>query len=143
MSHLHDPDCIFCQIIAGESPAAIVYEDDQLITFLDLFPATEGHSLIVPKPHYPDIFPMSQEHLQAVVLFSQRLAHAQMKAFDAHGIAIAQFNRAAAGQTVFHYHMHVIPRITGKSMRFHGREKADMDELRQIAARIANALEPL
>lgn len=141
MTQPHEADCIFCKIVARQAAAAIFYEDEHIIGFLDAFPAAEGHSLIVPKPHYADIFPLPPHYLQAVVLFSQTLAHAQMQAFDADGIGIAQFNRAAAGQTVFHYHMHVIPRHAGASLNFHGRQRADMDSLQATAARIRAALQ--
>jgi histidine triad (HIT) family protein len=141
MTQPHETNCIFCNIVARRAPAAVFYEDEQIVGFLDAFPAAEGHSLIVPKPHYADIFPLPTEYLQAVVLFSQRLARAQMQAFDADGIGIAQFNRAAAGQTVFHYHMHVVPRHVGASPNFHGRQRADMETLQATAARIRAALQ--
>lgn len=140
MTHPKDSDCIFCKIVAGEMPAAVIHEDEHLIVFLDLFPAAPGHSLIVPKPHWEDIFPLPVEYLQRVAAFSKDLAHAHMRAFDADGVAVAQFNRAAAGQTVFHYHMHVIPRHEGKGMNFHGREQAEMETLNATAARIREAL---
>lgn len=143
MTQPHDPDCIFCKIIDGELPAAVIHEDERLIVFLDAFPAATGHALIVPKPHYADLFPLPDEYVQAVALFSKKLANAQMEAFMADGVGVAQFNRAAAGQTVFHYHMHVIPRHAGEGLNFHGRTRAEMDALEEVAARTRAALEKL
>jgi histidine triad (HIT) family protein len=134
--------CIFCRIVAGEAPAARVHEDEHSLAFLDLFPAAEGHTLVVPKLHYADLFSTTEETLSAVTLTARRVARAMRKALAPDGLMVVQLNGAAAGQTVFHYHVHLLPRATGSEPRFHGREAADPARLAELAARIRAALEP-
>jgi histidine triad (HIT) family protein len=128
--------CIFCQILAGQSPAHMLYRDDDIACFLDIMPVSEGHSLIIPTRHHDDLFTLSQGELDAVSRFSRRLAPVLREVTDADGIGVHQLNGAAAGQTVFHYHMHLIPAKQGAPRQIHGRKMADQQQLADIAAKI-------
>jgi histidine triad (HIT) family protein len=135
------PDCIFCQIVAGRAPAARVAESEHALAFLDLFPAAEGHALVIPKPHYENLFEADVETLPDVHLLARRVALAMRRALAPDGMMVFQLNGAAAGQTVFHYHAHLLPRSAGSELRIHGRQKADPAKLSELAARIAAQLE--
>ncbi len=113
-----------------------VYEDDTVFAMMDIFPESKGHFLIIPKTHAKNLFDVDPQTLTHVVKVSQRLAAAAQKALGADGIRIAQFNGTAAGQTVFHYHMHVIPAYADVSFKRHAGEPANSDELRQLADKI-------
>ena len=135
-------DCIFCAIVAGKAPAHRVYEDERILIFMDLFPAHAGHTLVIPKRHSESLFETSSEDLQAVIVQSKPLAEALRSVFDSDGIAVIQLNGEAAGQTVFHYHMHLIPRNTGEPFGIHGKKKAAAEVLAGQAARLAAVFEP-
>jgi histidine triad (HIT) family protein len=134
------PDCIFCAIAAGRAPAARVAETQHAVAFMDLFPTAEGHTLVIPKTHYDDLFGADDATLADVHRLARRVAIAIDRALAPDGLMLFQLNRAAAGQTVFHYHAHLIPRQAGSELRLHGREKADLERLEALAARIAAAL---
>jgi len=136
-------DCIFCAIVAGKAPAHRVYEDDQVLIFMDLFPAHTGHTLVIPKRHGASVFETTVADLQAVIAQSKPLAEALRTVFEPDGIAVLQLNGAAAGQTVFHYHMHLIPRNEGEPFGIHGKKMGDAEELAAHAARLAEAFEPV
>ena len=136
-----EPSCIFCKIVAGEAPAAKVYEDEHALAFLDLFPAAEGHALVIPKAHYENLFDATDATLPGVWLAARRVARAMRKALAPDGLMVFQLNGAAAGQTVFHYHAHLVPRNAGSELRLHGREQAEPRRLAATAARIAAAIE--
>jgi histidine triad (HIT) family protein len=121
-------------------PSFRVHEDESTLTFLDLFPVTEGHTLVVTKQHFPNVFEASEPALTAVAATSLKVARAIRKALEPDGLAVAQLNGEAAGQTVFHYHMHLIPRTAGEPFRLHGRRRGDPERLRQVAGAIAQAL---
>jgi histidine triad (HIT) family protein len=112
-----DPDCIFCKILAGEIPATIVEEDERTIAFMDIAPATRGHALVVPREHAPDLLSVDREDLEAVALAAQRLARRAKERLGADGINLLNSCGAAAWQTVFHFHVHVIPRYDGDPLR--------------------------
>ena len=131
-----DPDCIFCRIVAGEIPAAEVARTDEVVVFMDAFPSSRGHTLVIPKAHYPTLMDMPPALLQTVGLAVQDVALAIRAALAPDGIALSQFNGEAAGQTVFHYHQHLIPRWQGQDRRSHGKDQADSDELNAVAALI-------
>jgi histidine triad (HIT) family protein len=137
------PECIFCQIVAGRAPAAKVVETDHALAFLDLFPVVEGHTLVIPRRHYENLFEADAETLPEVHLLARRVALALRRVLAPDGLMVFQLNGAAAGQTVFHYHAHLVPRQTGSELRLHGREKADAGRLDALAARIAEAVEPV
>ncbi len=103
-------DCIFCKIAAGEIPAATLYEDDDFRVILDLGPASRGHALILPKEHYADISEISEETAGKVLPLAKKMCAAMKAALGCAGINLVQNNGEAAGQTVRHFHMHIIPR---------------------------------
>lgn len=134
-------DCIFCRIAAGDAPAAKIAETEHALAFLDLFPSAEGHALVIPKRHYENLFEADEETLSDVQRLARRVARAMRQALAPDGLTALQLNGAAAGQTVFHYHTHLIPRSAGSELRIHGRERADPARLEALAARLAAAVE--
>ncbi len=109
----HMPDCLFCRIVAGELPSARVHDDDRVIAIMDIFPATRGHVLVIPRAHAADVRDVAADDLAAVARVAQRLAVRAYERLGADGVTVMQSNGAAAWQTVFHYHVHVIPRYEG------------------------------
>lgn len=105
-------DCIFCKIAAGEIPSQTIYEDDSYRVILDLGPAAKGHALILPKEHYADIFEIPEEKAGEVFRLAKNMAVKMKAALQCDGFNIVQNNGKVAGQTVFHFHMHLIPRYT-------------------------------
>ncbi len=114
---MSDPDCIFCKILAGELPAQIVDEDERTIAFMDIAPATRGHALVIPRAHASDLLSVDAEDLQAVALAAQRLAGRMKERLGADGVNLLNACGASAWQTVFHFHVHVIPRYDGDPLR--------------------------
>jgi histidine triad (HIT) family protein len=112
-----DPECIFCKIVAGELPATIVDEDERTIAFMDIAPATRGHALVIPRSHAPDILSVDSEDLSAVAGAAQRLTARAKERLRADGVNLLNSCGAAAWQTVFHFHVHVIPRYDGDPLR--------------------------
>ena len=112
-----DPDCIFCKIVAGELPARIVDEDERTIAFLDIAPATRGHALVIPRTHSRDVFEADPEDVRAVAAAAQRLAVRIRERLGADGVNLLNSSGQAAWQTVFHLHMHVIPRYRDDPLR--------------------------
>jgi histidine triad (HIT) family protein len=112
-----DPECIFCKIATGDMPATIVDEDERTIAFMDIAPATRGHALVIPRAHAPDLLSVATEDLQAVAVASQRLAARSKERLRADGINLLNSCGAAAWQTVFHFHVHVIPRYRDDPLR--------------------------
>jgi histidine triad (HIT) family protein len=133
-------DCIFCRIVAGDAPSYPVYADDEVLVFMDIQPVAEGHTLIIPKAHYENLFEATEEAMAAVARVSVRIARAIRTALEPDGVFVAQTNGAAAGQTVFHYHLHLIPRWQGGTLTLHGRKTAAPDKLIEIAERISRSL---
>jgi histidine triad (HIT) family protein len=112
-----EPDCIFCKIVAGELPARIVDEDERTVAFMDIAPATRGHALVIPRAHSGDLLEVAPEDLSAVALASKRLAARAKERLGADGVNLINSCGAAAWQTVFHFHVHVIPRYEGDPLR--------------------------
>jgi histidine triad (HIT) family protein len=112
-----DPDCIFCKIVAGEVPALLVDEDERTIAFMDIAPATRGHALVIPRAHASDLLSIGSEDLSAVALAAQRLADRAKQRLGADGVNLLNSCGRAAWQTVFHFHIHVIPRYDGDPLR--------------------------
>jgi histidine triad (HIT) family protein len=106
-------DCIFCKIVADDIPSHKVYEDDATLAFLDISPASRGHTLVIPKEHAADVYEISSEALSSVAYAVQHVARRLQRMLQADGLNILQNNGFAAGQTVFHYHVHLIPRWQG------------------------------
>ena len=133
-------DCVFCKIIAGELPCHEIYRDDTLLCFLDIAPASPGHTLIVPLAHHDDLFSMSAPALAAVTEFSRHFAPRLKSHCQADGMGVYQFNGAEAGQTVFHYHMHLIPAYAGREVQAHGRQAGNSEELALLAQQLSQNL---
>jgi histidine triad (HIT) family protein len=114
---MRDPDCIFCKIVAGEVPATVVAEDDRTRAFMDINPATRGHALVIPRAHSEDLLSIDSEELQAVIVASQRLAAVSKERLGADGVNLINCCGAAAWQTVFHFHIHVIPRYSNDPLK--------------------------
>jgi histidine triad (HIT) family protein len=114
---VRDPNCIFCKIIAGELPGQIVDSDERTIAFMDINPATRGHLLVVPRNHSRDLLEIDPEDLAAAALSAQRLARRVQDRLGADGVNLLNSRGSAAWQTVFHFHIHVIPRYDGDPLR--------------------------
>ncbi len=123
-------DCLFCKIVAGEIPATIVDEDARTIAFMDINPATRGHALVIPRAHASDLHEIPAEELQAVAVAAQRLAGRMRARLGADGVNLINSCGAAAWQTVFHFHMHVVPRYVGDPLELPWvPAPGDMDEI--------------
>jgi histidine triad (HIT) family protein len=137
----YDNQNIFAKIIRGEMPCFKVYEDEHTLAFMDIMPQAEGHTLVIPKEPAENIFDLSPDGAAALARTAKKVAAAVRKATNAPGILLAQLNGAAAGQTVFHIHFHIIPRTSGIDLALHAREKADFTKLKALAEKIAAAME--
>jgi histidine triad (HIT) family protein len=137
------PDfCIFCAIANGQAPAEVVYEDEHTVAFMDINPATKGHVLVVPKAHSRDLFDVSEEDVQHVMRSVLRVARAIEVALKPDGLNLMHATRRAAFQSVYHFHVHVIPRWRDDGIRPLWRHAAgDPDELREVGSRIRQAVE--
>ena len=107
---MRDENCIFCKIANGEIPSATLYEDEDFRVILDLGPATKGHALILPKNHFANLFEIPEDIEAKAFVLAQKMATKMKKVFDCDGFNIVQNNGTTAGQTVFHFHIHLIPR---------------------------------
>jgi histidine triad (HIT) family protein len=113
----YEQDCIFCKIVRGELPASIVQEDERTLSFMDINPATRGHALVIPRAHTADILSIEPQELAAVAGAAQRLARRLRERLGADGVNVINSCGSAAWQTVFHFHLHVIPRYEGDPLR--------------------------
>jgi histidine triad (HIT) family protein len=135
-----DPDCIFCKIVAGELPATIVDEDERTVSFMDINPATRGHVLVVPRRHAQDLLSVGSEDLEAVAVAAQRLAVRMTERLEVAGVNLINSCGAAAWQTVFHLHMHVIPRYQEDPLRLPwSPAPGDPQEIADAAQELARA----
>ena len=133
-----DPDCLFCKIVAGEIPATIVAQDERTVAFMDINPATRGHALVIPRAHARDVHEIDPEDLTAVAASAQRIAARAVQELGADGVNLLQSNGRAAWQTVFHFHLHVIPRYEGDPLRLPWvPAPGDMDDVAAAGARLA------
>jgi len=139
----YDPDNIFAKILRGEIPSVKVWEDDQVLAFMDVFPQSDGHVLVISKTSTAQTLPaIETDALARLIAAVQRTARAVEKALSPDGFQIMQFNGEAGGQTVFHLHFHIIPRWSDRPMKGHGHAPmADAAALRLLADRIAAALD--
>ena len=136
----YDNDNIFAKILRGEIPAVKVYEDDTTLAFMDVMPQSPGHTLVIPKTTAEDLFDLPTDAGAAVLRTVQTVARAVRDAMHADGIMLNQFNGPVAGQTVFHFHMHIVPRFEGVPLRRHTGDMEDPAVLEEQAARIRAAL---
>jgi histidine triad (HIT) family protein len=134
-----DPDCLFCKIVAGEIPATKVHEDDRTVAFMDISPATRGHLLCIPKAHAVNLHEIDEEDLCAVARTAKAMAGRVVERLGADGVNVLQSSGAAAWQTVFHYHVHVIPRYTDDPLRLPWTpgQGGDADEIARTAEELA------
>jgi histidine triad (HIT) family protein len=132
-----DPDCLFCGIIAGSIPSQTIDSDERTIAFMDINPATPGHALVVPRVHSADLLEISSEDLTATALAAQRLAQRMKDVLDADGINLINACGAAAWQTVFHFHIHVVPRYEDDPLKLPWvPAPGDSNEIAAVAAKL-------
>ncbi len=136
----YDAQTVFAKILRGEIPAHRVYEDDHTLAFMDVMPQGEGHTLVIPKAPSRGLLDAEPEALAALIASVQRVARAVKAAFAADGLTVFQYNEPAGGQTVFHLHVHIIPRREGVPLRRHEGGMADNAVLAEHAERIRAAL---
>ncbi|HEX4364412.1 MAG TPA: HIT family protein [Solirubrobacteraceae bacterium] len=137
-----DPDCLFCKIVAGEIPATVVAETERAIAFMDINPATRGHVLVIPRAHARDIHELAAEDLAAVAATAQEIAGRAVRRLGADGVNLLNSNGTAAWQTVFHVHMHVIPRYVGDPLRLPwSPAPGSMDDIAAAGAELAREQE--
>ena len=136
----YDNENIFAKILRGELPCHKVYEDDMTIAIMDIMPRADGHTLVIPKQASRNLLDVEAEDINAVMATAQKIAQAQMIAFEADGITMQQFNESAGGQVIFHLHVHVIPRKEGVSLKPHTGDMADGDMLAAQAEQLRKAL---
>ena len=134
-------DCIFCKIIAGELPCAKVYEDEHTLAFLDIHPVRPGHTLVVPKTHCQDFLDCDPAVFRDIMPVTQKVARAVVKATGAEGFNLGVNNGRAAGQVIFHLHLHVIPRNIGDGLRLWPNQDYQEGKMQEIAGRIKKAFE--
>jgi histidine triad (HIT) family protein len=132
-----DPDCLFCKIVAGDIPATRVHEDERTVAFMDINPATRGHLLVIPREHAADIHAIDPEDLKAVAVAAKALAGRVRERLGADGVNLINSTGSVAWQTVFHFHMHVVPRYEDDPLRLPWvPAPGDRDEIKAAAARI-------
>jgi histidine triad (HIT) family protein len=138
----YDPQNIFAKIIRGEAPCYRIYEDDDVLAFLDLFPQSRGHTLVIPKRAAArNILEIDPENLSKLILATQKLAGVLVDELQPDGVQVFQFNGAPSGQTVFHLHVHIVPRWTGQALGLHARDKGDEAELQELAGRLVRRIQ--
>ena len=136
-----DASCIFCKIVKKQAPASIIYEDETVIVFLDKRPLNEGHTLVIPKKHYVDIFDIPENQLSQVHKVAKQVSLAVKKATKADGISIIQQNGKAAAQDIFHLHVHVVPRFEGQKLpSFSALREVERGKLEVMAKKIKQEL---
>ena len=128
---MRDDNCIFCKIANGEIPSATLYEDEEFRVILDLGPASKGHALILPKSHAANIYELSDEMAAKAMILAKKMATAMTAALKCDGFNIVQNNGECAGQTVFHFHMHLIPRYEGDQVGLTWKPGELTDEMKE------------
>jgi histidine triad (HIT) family protein len=137
MASARDSDCLFCKIVAGEIPATVIAEDERTIAFMDINPATRGHALVIPRAHARDVHDIDTADLAAVAAAAQAVAARAIEKLGAAGVNLLNSSGAAAWQTVFHFHLHVIPRYEGDPLRLPWVPGAgDMDDIAAAGAQL-------
>ena len=138
----YDEQNIFAKIIRGEAPCYKLYEDEDVLAFLDLFPQSYGHALVIPKRSAArNILDVDADALCKVMRVVQRLTAVLVEELQPDGVQVAQFNGAPAGQTVFHIHMHIVPRYEGDTLGIHASQQADAAQLQALQARLVKRLQ--
>lgn len=139
---MNDPDCLFCKIVAGSIPSIKLYEDNHVLSFLDIGPIIKGHALVIPKAHYNPLMDTPEDVLGRVIAVVRRIARAQTVGLEADGINVTQANGPCAGQVVKHIHFHVIPRFNrdGHHWNWNAKQYDNTAEMQQYAERIQAGL---
>jgi histidine triad (HIT) family protein len=137
----YDENNIFAKILRGEIPSHKIYEDEDTLAFLDIMPRTQGHALVITKEKARDLFDVSPKALAKLMEVVQKLAPKIQEAMGAEGVLIQQFNGAAAGQTVYHLHVHILPRKADEALKPHAGKMEDQAKLAATAEKIRKALE--
>ena len=133
--------CVFCAIVKGDAPAEIVYEDEATLAFMDIHPAAQGHTLVIPKEHFRDIYDIEEEALLATARTTMEVARAVKAAFEPHGLNILQANEPGGFQSVFHFHFHIVPRWKDDGLiRPWEPKRGDEEEIRETARLIREQL---
>jgi histidine triad (HIT) family protein len=136
----YDPNNVFAKMLRGELPSHKIYEDEDTLAFLDIMPRAEGHALVITKEKATNLFDVSPESLAKLLAVVQKLAPQIKEAVGADGVLIAQYNGAAAGQTVFHLHVHIIPRKAGTELKPHSGKMEEQAKLAATAEKIRKKL---
>ncbi|HSD24567.1 MAG TPA: HIT family protein [Solirubrobacterales bacterium] len=132
-----DADCLFCGIVAGSIPSETIDSDERTVAFMDINPATPGHALVVPRQHSADLMEIGEENLTATILAAQRLARRMQDVLGADGINLINSCGAVAWQSVFHFHIHVVPRYEDDPLKLPWvPEEGDPDEIVNVAERL-------
>ncbi|MEO4047808.1 HIT family protein [Pseudomonas sp. CAU 1711] len=138
----YDPQNIFAKIIRGEAPCYKLYEDEDALAFLDLFPQSYGHCLVIPKKvEARNILEIDDANLAKLMSVVRKLTQAVVDELQPAGVQVAQFNGAPAGQTVFHIHMHIVPRYEGEALGIHASRPGDTEQLEALQARLVKRIE--
>jgi histidine triad (HIT) family protein len=140
MTGTYDDQNVFAKILRGEIPSHRVYEDDDVVAFMDVMPQGKGHTLVVPRRRARNLLDADPALLPPLATATQRVARAAMRAFAADGVTILQFNEAPAGQSVFHLHFHVVPRFDGVPLKPHSGQMEDQAVLSANAEKLRQAL---
>ena len=134
-------DCIFCKLAAGEIPSITLYEDDLFRVFFDISPASKGHCLVIPKEHYDNLFEIPEEVGTKAFALAKKVATVLKEELSCDGLNILQNNGSVAGQTIFHFHLHIIPRFEGDALKLTWTQgEADMDALNALAQKVGAKL---
>ncbi|WP_439628517.1 HIT family protein [Shinella sp.] len=136
----YDTNNIFAKILRGEIPSHRVYEDEHTVAFMDVMPQANGHTLVIPKAPSRNILDADPETLSRLLPVVQKVAVATKEAFEADGVTVIQFNEPAAGQTVYHLHVHIIPRVEGVALKPHSGKMEDQAVLAANAEKLRKAL---
>jgi len=140
IKNFYHMDCIFCKIIKGEIPAAKIYEDNNFLAFLDISPVNKGHTLVVPKEHYENLMETPDELVRDLWVVVKKVALAVKKTVKADGLNFCANNGQAAGQIIFHTHIHVIPRFTSDHFKNWPNQKYNNGEIEKVAEEIGKKL---
>lgn len=138
---MRDSDCIFCKLANGEIPTNTLYEDEDFRVILDVSPVTRGHALIIPKNHFRNIYDIDEDTLAKAIRLAKKMVKLMTEVLGCDGFNIVQNNEEMAGQTVFHFHMHLIPRYKNDAaVKFGKSLKLEDEELKDIAGKIREAM---
>mgnify|MGYP003333555171 FL=1 len=136
-----DANCIFCKIVSGEIPCFKLYEDDLTLAFMDINPANEGHALVIPKEHWEDVYAIPSDLFGATVQTVQKIAQAVNTVLSPYGMNLVQANGKGAAQSVFHFHMHILPRAEADELKLNwGLRPGEMDAIKAVSERIKASL---